>query len=234
MQLRERGGHVHPMPSIDLLTRQRLTRGLLVCLAALAALLLGTACGSASEKDVQGLDDKAAQGGAEFTTLTNVGEPVLRGQLSPDERSFLDSSGATGLIRHLGTLGDQTYYAVGSETGTCFATGSSVEGSPRFSSAYCPYADTAPRFPSPATPIQDFSGFSLDRLTNASYLTRLVGFAADGVKAVGVLDRNGSVHSTQVKSNLYLLGEAPKTPVVAIVAFDASGQEVYRIQLGET
>lgn len=77
-----------------------------------------------------------------------------------------------------------------------------------------------PAFPSPERPIIDFSRFSGG--------ARLVGFAADGVASVALLDASGAVIATApVIDNVYANANPP-AGAVAVEALDSSGSVVYR------
>src|SRR5207302_1035489 len=63
-------------------------------------------------------------------------------------------------------------------------------------------------------------------------VTRLVGFAADGVASVGVVGLSGSViASTPVSNNTYASGVLADVPAKAIVALDSAGRTVGSIAL---
>ena len=77
-----------------------------------------------------------------------------------------------------------------------------------------------PSFPSPERPILDFSRFSGG--------ARLIGFAADGVANVSLLDGSGRViASAPVVNNVYAEADPPAGAVV-VVAVDTHGTVVYR------
>jgi hypothetical protein len=75
-------------------------------------------------------------------------------------------------------------------------------------------------FPSPQRPIFDFSRFSQGE--------RLVGFAADGVASVALIDASGAVvDSAPVIDNVYA-DASPPPGAAGIEALDARGTVVYR------
>lgn len=86
-------------------------------------------------------------------------------------------------------------------------------------------------FPTAERPLIDFSGAGVpNRFPADGVVTRLLGFAADGVASVAVLDANGdTIASTPVVGNVYADTDVPQVPAAAIVARDASGAELYRI-----
>lgn len=77
-----------------------------------------------------------------------------------------------------------------------------------------------PAFPSPERPILDFSRFS--------HGARLIGFAADGVANVSLLDDSGRViASAPVVNNVYADADPPAGGV-AVEAADSDGSVIYR------
>ncbi|HET8606133.1 MAG TPA: hypothetical protein VFL66_03800 [Gaiellaceae bacterium] len=93
------------------------------------------------------------------------------------------------------------------------------------------------------TPLLDFStgmpngGFGRphpgDHVIGAVHwddIRRLVGFAADGVASVALLDADGgTIARTPVSGNVYLDENVPAMPAAAVVALDAQGTVLYRI-----
>jgi hypothetical protein len=68
---------------------------------------------------------------------------------------------------------------------------------------------------------------------NGTALHRLAGFAADGVARVATVAADGSeIASAPVVDHLYLATNTPDVPAVAVVAYDAAGNVVYRHVLG--
>ncbi len=61
-------------------------------------------------------------------------------------------------------------------------------------------------------------------------LRYVAGIAADSVSAVGFVDQDGSVYRVPVTDNLYGTDDARVNAlkVVAVVAFDADGNEIFR------
>ena len=77
----------------------------------------------------------------------------------------------------------------------------------------------SPRFPSPERPIVDFSGFSKG--------ARIVGFAADGVSRVALVDAAGTqIASAPVIDNVYAASNT-EPGAVGVEAVDARGNVVY-------
>jgi hypothetical protein len=85
----------------------------------------------------------------------------------------------------------------------------------------------APDFPSPKRPLLDESVFG-GGSPEAPVVTRLEGFAADGVASVEVVSVDGTRASTSVEDNVYMRTEdLPKEAVRSIVARDAEGSPIY-------
>jgi hypothetical protein len=68
----------------------------------------------------------------------------------------------------------------------------------------------------------------MESRTGSLRFLELAGLAADGVNRVGVIDKNGVLHTAEVVDNIYY-GELPSSvSVAAIVALDSNGNEVFR------
>jgi hypothetical protein len=60
-------------------------------------------------------------------------------------------------------------------------------------------------------------------------LYRAEGVAADGVVSIGFLRPNGTVAlKVPVSANVYEAGATPSGPIAGLVAYDASGKELWR------
>jgi hypothetical protein len=83
-------------------------------------------------------------------------------------------------------------------------------------------------FPSPKEPVLDKSVFGRGTI-EAPQITRLEGFAADGVASVGVLTQSGDLDGvTDVEDNVYQrVDDLPDGVARGIVALDAAGRRVY-------
>lgn len=111
----------------------------------------------------------------------------------------------------------------------CFAL-DAAPGSSAHKAVGCDLGDPAlpnePAFPSPERPIVDFSRFSGG--------ARLVGFAADGVATVNLLDAAGNVlASAPVSDNVYA-DASPPAGGAAVEALDGRGRVVYTRRFDET
>jgi hypothetical protein len=82
-------------------------------------------------------------------------------------------------------------------------------------------------FPSASRPVLDRSTFV--GTPSEPHVTRLEGFAADGVSHVGVLTKSGDITAlTMVQDNVYLRTEGlPIGAVAGIVAFDEDASRLY-------
>ena len=161
-----------------------------------------------------------------FASLAS-GRPVLRTQ--PNDPA-LRRLGKDVSVRLLADQGGYTFYVIevrGRYPIRCFATGRAWK--PRqISGMVCGIPGRRPQpgsFPSAEHPVLDQSGFA----PRGGKVFRLIGFAAVGVKKVGLLTANGNVIATvPVVNSTYLKTTGlPANGVEAIVAFDGSGRRVY-------
>jgi hypothetical protein len=124
-------------------------------------------------------------------------------------------------VRVLAVRDGRAFYELDTADGHCFGVGSATNvGDP--GGEVCP---GGARFPSAARPTLDFSvyeGQSADR--DDMRLFRIEGFAADGVAAVGIVNRAGHVGwRVPVSNNVYVLRHVPPGLTGAVVALDAGG-----------
>jgi hypothetical protein len=129
-------------------------------------------------------------------------------------------------VRLLAVREGRAFYDLSTADGQCFGVGSSARlGDP--GGEVCPQAT----FPSAARPTLDFSvyeGQTADR--DSLTLFRIEGFAADGVAAVGVVNRAGKIAwRVPVADNVYVLGHVPPGLTGAIVALDARGAVIFGV-----
>ena len=75
------------------------------------------------------------------------------------------------------------------------------------------------------------SGISGDPQTHSTTFLELSGLAADGVARVGLIGADGVLHDTEVQGNIYY-ANPPRIEAKALVAFDGSGQEIFRRSFG--
>jgi hypothetical protein len=74
------------------------------------------------------------------------------------------------------------------------------------------------------------SASTFDMKTRSARYLDLSGFAADGVASVGVIDRDGILHSAKVIDNVYH-SDLDRPEVRALIALDDSGGEIFRRNL---
>ena len=86
-------------------------------------------------------------------------------------------------------------------------------------------------FPSAEAPILDMSGIAGDLQTHSTTFLELSGLAADGVARVGLIGADGVLQDTEVQENIYY-ADLPQIEAKALVAFDPSGQEIFRRSFG--
>ena len=140
-------------------------------------------------------------------------------------RRITPSSGAAHAFRVqsgrlLAVRDGRAFYELDTADGRCFGVGSAA-------SIGDPGGEACPRepFPSASRPTLDFSVYeghtpSRDDLT----LYRIEGFAADGVAAVGILNRAGQVAlRVPVSDNVYVLSHVPPGLSGVVVALDNGG-----------
>lgn len=129
----------------------------------------------------------------------------------------LPELGVPSTLRLLATRDGISFYAARRPDGHyCFAVDSA-----RRKGLGCDMGSPAGAFfPSPQRPIFDFSRFS--------HGERLVGFAADGVASVSLIDASGAViASAPVIDNVYA-NASPPPGAAGVEALDAHGKVVYR------
>jgi hypothetical protein len=149
--------------------------------------------------------------------VSNHGERIPAGRAA--RQAFRAES-----VRLLALRDGRAFYELDTADGRCFAVGSA-------SNLGDPGGEVCPRgapFPSGLRPTLDFSiyeGQTSNR--DEMRLFRIEGFAADGVAAVGVMNRAGHLAwRVPVASNVYELGRVPPGLTGAIVALDAGGSVI--------
>jgi hypothetical protein len=193
-------------------------RALIAAVAALVVALPAVALGT----DVGGLFG--------FST---EGEPIATGDTPFGHDSGLEQAmtdlGFPSTLQLIATRDGIAFYAARRADGHfCFAV-DAEPGAADHKGVGCdlgnPSLPGEPAFPSPARPIIDFSQFSSGQ--------HLVGFAADGVASVDLLDAAGSViASAPVSDNVYAVATPPPGGA-AVEALDARGTVVYERTFGE-
>ena len=162
-----------------------------------------------------------------FHGFGNHGRGVDAGTVAAGERARLLEDGYATVLRILGERAGTRFY-IGSglrSDARCYFTASVHGGVARLDSAGCP-AD----FPSDEQPILDHSWYRQEVGDRYPAITRLAGFAADGVTAVGVRDPAGRVSWTPVVDNVF--GAISVGRAAVIMARAVGGEIVYTATVG--
>src|SRR5438067_7716989 len=163
-------------------------------------------------------------------TFTPSGVPAALGAA---DSQALARAGVERGLRVLGERAGLRFYSADSSAGTnrCFALGDArIDGGLLF--AGCQSAEN----PFSTSRLVDLSPRQGDDAADPAaatvFVTRLVGFASDGVARVGIVDASGSmIASTPVVNNTYASGSFAHVPAKAIVAIDRGGRTVGSISL---
>jgi hypothetical protein len=196
-----------PAPPATASTRLRLRPRRRLLAAAIAAALASVPAGAFAD-DIGGLLGFSTQG-----------QPVATRDTALSQVSGLKDAmqelGFPSTLRLLDRREGIGFYAARRASGNfCFA----IERRTGEAGVGCVLG--GPSFPSPERPILDFSRFS--------HGARLIGFAADGVANVYLLDDSGRViASAPVVNNVYANADPP-AGAVAVEAVDSHGTVVYR------
>jgi hypothetical protein len=150
-----------------------------------------------------------------LTRFSTRGRPVTATRTAP--QAFRADS-----MRLVAVRDGRAFYEIDSARGRCFGVGSAdAIGDP--GGEICP---TGAPFPSTDRPVLDFSvyearpGGDRDQLT----IFRIEGFAADGVSAVGVLNRAQRISlRVPVVDNVYEVNHLPPGLTGWVVPLDAGG-----------
>lgn len=122
---------------------------------------------------------------------------------------------------------NRAYYRVTGAHGTCYGAGPAKEVG-FITGEECPEGS----FPTRGRPVLDYSVYESSSRERADGLAlfRAEGFAADGVESVAFLRPNGQVAlRLPVRRNVFsAIPPRGHGPVATLVAYDVSGQEVWR------
>jgi hypothetical protein len=178
----------------------------------------------------------AALSGTDWATLTAASHPSGR-PMAP--AANLRAAGVAS-INQIANRSGRSFFVINRLNGAqCFATG--TQGGVRegldvsvlsiLGTVDCPSGKDA--FPSQVSPVLDMSVFHGDLAARTgvgtSFVSRLTGFAADGIATVAVVDTTGVQRvSSPVIDNVYVATDLPPFAPQAIVAYDATGKEVWR------
>jgi hypothetical protein len=166
---------------------------------------------------------------------------ITAGRSGPRATSRADDLqriGATA-VRQITERSGRAYYVFEKVDGShCYGVGN-VGSADRLGQITCP---RSPVFPSPSRPILSLAVFRATPETGTPSgegtlplrgqpccLSRLEGFAADGVSSVGVVTGEGrTVAVTPVIDNVYIrTDDLPTEPIRALVALDANGDRLF-------
>jgi hypothetical protein len=185
---------------------RRAARRPLLVLAAVAAIAVPAAAFGSQIGGLLGLGDRG-------TSLPTSSVP---------EAQSMDGLDWPATSQLLGTRDGVSFYASKrADGGFCLAV--DVNDAGPGSMLTCLPPDLAATRPILGVPVFDYAG----------QMHRLAGVAADGVARVALVAADGSeIASAPVVDNLYVDNDVPDIPAVAIVAYDAGGNAVYRQTLG--
>ena len=192
-------------------TRKTLvSAALAVCAAAVGAAAIALATGG-----------DARSAAAALTSLSNPGRSVSLDRTDPRITRSMGVNGASLLA----VRGRFAYYRIQTKDGTCFSVGdASAPG--RIGGSECPRGP----FPSRDRPVLDLSIYeTASHERGLMSLYRAEGIAADGVSTVAFTRADGSVVlRLPVRRNVYSAAAVPSAEVAHVVAYNASGAEVWR------
>jgi hypothetical protein len=184
----------------------------LIVLAAVAAIAVPAAGFGSRLGGLVGL-------GSDGTTVSTRDVPESSQPVLGQGMASLDWPSTSQL---LGTRGDTSFYASTRRDGALCLAIDVDHGGPG-SLITCLPPDLAATDPVMGEPFA----------TDGTALHRLAGVAADRIARVALLAADGSeLASAPVVDHLYLATGTPDVPAAAVVAYDASGTEVYRHALG--
>jgi hypothetical protein len=173
----------------------------------------------------------AAAAGTVLATRTHASERAPLSRISNEghrvavERSSVWGSFGLRSASLLAVRGARAVYRLESKGGPCVGAGPAQEPG-NLGTVDCPRGP----FPTSQRPVLDLSvyeGTSHDSHDVSLY--RAEGVAADGVVSIAFLRPNGTVAlKVPVSANVYEAGATPSGPVAGLVAFDASGNELWR------
>jgi hypothetical protein len=125
----------------------------------------------------------------------------------------------------LAMRGRRALYLLESKTGPCFGGGPANDPG-NLGTVDCPRGP----FPTSQRPVLDLSVYEgTSRGRREVTLFRAEGVAADGIASIGFLRPNGVVAlRLPVTANAYGTSAVPSGPIDGIVAYDASGKELWR------
>lgn len=157
----------------------------------------------------------------DLLSLESRGQPVDESNTSLRTLTGLRGLGLSENIRRVATQDGYDFYVGRTQSRhLCFAV------APHGQRPAVTACGTSGSFPSPAHPVLDFSMFRAHEEGARPIASHILGFAADGVKRVGVAAVNGQTYWTEVRRNVYAFRPAP-IGVTRLLAEAADGQLVF-------
>lgn len=196
--------------------------GLVATLAVVSAAVIALAISALGLSDTS--EVRSPEG---LAKLSNVGVAVPEEAIPNSEKNVLVDLGALNIMLLREHNGVRYYRAKTAEGAHCYITGLALSEKPHFGIGGCLGADSGSDFPSPKSPILDYSVKRFTPDLTSSKVVRLAGFAADGVTRVGIVDGKGNLHTTPVIDNVYGADHIPAEEHVALVALDSTGNRLY-------
>jgi hypothetical protein len=164
--------------------------------------------------------------GSSHSSLSRFSTAGKAVQLAKTEARVARLLGADSVFL-IARLNDRAYYRLTGAHGTCYGAGPAKDVG-FITGEECPEGS----FPTRGRPVLDYSVYesSSRKRADALSLFRAEGFAADGVASVAFLGPNGEVTlRLPVRRNVFSATPPRGNGLVAtVVAYDASGQEVWR------
>lgn len=165
----------------------------------------------------------ARTGGVTPPGLSRVSSQGTPASLTAAERADA-SQWNIGALRQLDRVNGVALYTGSSTDGSnepCYAF--SIDSASGLAAGGCL---AGAGFPSAANPILDMSVYSYVSGWDGPRLTRIEGFAADGVNAVTFTDTSGNSVSVRVHNNVYASPDVPPGTITRITAVDGNGTTV--------
>jgi hypothetical protein len=155
--------------------------------------------------------------------ISDVPEVQLLNNLRVADRLGLEPGTTVRLAERSGVI---FYMVRGEDQRRCFgySAGPDVQ-SETFTALECP---GEPPFPSPRRPVLDLSPLMGREGSSDLSIPTIIGFAADGVAEVGIVDQHGRRHMTSVESNVYFAENLGDVRAAAQIALDGRGDVVWR------
>jgi hypothetical protein len=173
----------------------------------------------------------ATAAGSVLVTRTHASERAPLSRISNEGRHVAVERGSVwrsfGLRKAslLAVRGGRAIYGLESKGGPCVGAGPAQDPG-KLGTVDCPRGP----FPTSQRPVLDLSVYEgASHESHDVSLYRAEGVAADGVVSIAFLRPNGTIAlKVPVTANVYEAGATPGGPVAGLVAYDASGKELWR------